>query len=206
MKVTEKNVFEEIKKIEMPDDMKQRIIKRCEIETGEQNMSKKNVMKFTGRPMATAAALVLCLCLTGVTVLAATGKLEGFFKDVKRWNGVVIGTIYEQATDEIKINIIEVTDELTVEISMVDLNAVPYSTFELFGVAEYKIVDMDGKKILEVDEAVMAEISSGKAVIHIPAKEVPEGEYRLIISEMMGSAKADQPLVLKGKWESSFEK
>lgn len=47
--------------------------------------------------------LVLCLCLTGVTALAATGKLQGFFSDITGWNGAVVGTSYEQATKELEV-------------------------------------------------------------------------------------------------------
>lgn len=204
--MNEKNMLEKLKKIEMPEDMKNRMIRKCDIEMEEQRVSKRKVNKFVRRPMVAVASLVLCLCLTGVTVLAATGKLQGFFKDVKRLDGAVIGSTYEQATDEIEVAITEVTEELTVEIIMKNPNVVPYSTFEMFGVAKYKIVDMNGKKIAEADEANMAEIIAGKVVIRIPAKDVSEGVYKLIITEMTGSAKADQPLVLSGTWEIEFVK
>ena len=32
-----------------------------------------------------------------------------------------------------------------------------------------------------------------------------EGKYELIVSEMVGSSKADQPLVISGTWEVEFE-
>ena len=141
-----------------------------------------------------------------MSALAATGKLQGIFKDIKRWDGAVIGTSYEQATDEIEVKVTDVTDELILEISMINPNAAPYSSFELFGLESYKLVDMDGKKIFEADEANMAAVSEGKVVLAIPLNGVSEGAYKLIINEMKGSGKADQPLVLSGIWEIEFIK
>ena len=204
--MTEKNCLENLKEIEMPDDMKNRIVSKCKVELEEQKMSKRKINKFARRPMVAAASLVLCLCLAGATVLASTGKLQGFFKDVKRWDGAVVGTTYKQATDEIAVKITEVKEELTLEISMLDSNVAPYSEFELFGVKKYKIIDMDGKNIAEADDENMAELISGKAVVQIPVNNIAEGAYKLIISEMVGSAKADQPLVLSGIWEIEFIK
>ena len=204
--MTEKNCLENLKEIEMPDDMKNRIVSKCKVELEEQKMSKRKINKFARRPMVAAASLVLCLCLAGATVLASTGKLQGFFKDVKRWDGAVVGTTYEQATDEIAVKITEVKEKLTLEISMLDSNVAPYSVFELFGVKNYKIIDMDGKNIAEADDENMAELISGKVVVQIPVNNIAEGAYKLIISEMVGSAKADQPLVLSGIWEIEFTK
>lgn len=204
--MTEKKSLENLKEIEMPDDMKNRIVSKCKVELEEQKMSKRKINKFARRPMVAAASLMLCLGLAGATVLASTGKLQGFFKDVKRWDGVVVGTTYEQATDEIAVKITEVKEELTLEISMLDSNVAPYSVFELFGVKNYKIIDMDGKNIAEADDENMAELISGKAVVQIPVNNIAEGAYKLIISEMVGSAKADQPLVLSGIWEIEFTK
>ena len=104
------------------------------------------------------------------------------------------------------MEIIEATDALVVELSMVDPKSVPYSTFELFGIESYKIVDLNGKTVTESKEAVMTEITEGKVVIYIPLTGVIEGEYRLVVNEMTGSSKADQPLVLSGNWEAAFVK
>ncbi len=63
----------------------------------------------------------VCISLTGVTTLAATGTLQGFFKDIMGWNGAVVGTIYEQASDEIELSVIGVTDQLMVEKRLLEL-------------------------------------------------------------------------------------
>ena len=202
----EKDMAKKVKKIEMPETMRNRIIENCNVEMEEKRVSKNKVYRFSKKSMAAVGALAICVCVTSVTALAATGKLQGFFKDVLRWDGAVIGTTYEQATEEVELEIIEAADDLVVELFMVNPKNVPYSTFEMFGVERYKIVDMSGKTVAESKEAVMEEIIEGKVVIHIPLTDVTEGKYKLVVSEMTGSSKADQPLVLSGNWEAAFVK
>lgn len=40
----------------------------------------------------------------------------------------------------------------------------------------------------------------------ISLEEVPAGEYKLIVTELVGGFKADQPLVVSGTWECEFTK
>ena len=190
-----------IKEIEMPKDMQQRIIEKCYIET-----EKKSMNKMFKKPMVAVASFALCVCLMGVTALAATGKLEGYFRDIKRWDGAVIGTAYEQATDEVEVNIIEVSDKLVVEITMVKPKEAPYSFFEMFGIKKYKIVDTNGNVIVENENLEMSAIANNKVLVNVPLDGVANGEYTLIVSELVGSSKAEQPLGLSGTWECSFRR
>ena len=196
-----KKFANKIKEIEMPKDMQQRIIEKCYIET-----EKKSMNKMFKKPMVAVASFALCVCLMGVTALAATGKLEGYFRDIKRWDGAVIGTAYEQATDEVEVNIIEVSDKLVVEITMVKPKEAPYSFFEMFGIKKYKIVDTNGNVIVENENLEMSAIANNKVLVNVPLDGVANGEYRLIVSELVGSSKAEQPLGLTGTWECSFRR
>ena len=196
-----KKFVNKIKEIEMPKDMQQRIIEKCYIET-----EKKSMNKMFKKPMVAVASFALCVCLMGVTALAATGKLEGYFRDIKRWDGAVIGTAYEQATDEVEMNIIEVSDKLVVEITMVNFKEAPYSFFEMFGIKNYKIVDANGKVIVENENLEMSAIANNKVLVNVPLDDVGNGEYTLIVSELVGGSKADQPLGLDGTWECSFRR
>lgn len=196
-----KKFVNKIKEIEMPKDMQQRIIEKCYIET-----EKKRMNKMFKKPMVAVASFALCVCLMGVTALAATGKLEGYFRDIKRWDGAVIGTAYEQATDEVEVNIIEVSDKLVVEITMVKPKEAPYSFFEMFGIKKYKIVDTNGNVIVENENLEMSAIANNKVLVNVPLDDVGNGEYTLIVSELVGSSKADQPLGLNGTWECSFRR
>ena len=190
-----------INEIQMPKDMQQRIIEKCYIET-----EKKSMNKMFKKPMVAVASFALCVCLMGVTALAATGKLEGYFRDIKRWDGAVIGTAYEQATDEVEMNIIEVSDKLVVEITMVNFKEAPYSFFEMFGIKNYKIVDANGKVTVENENLEMSAIANNKVLVNVPLDDVGNGEYTLIVSELVGGSKADQPLGLDGTWECSFRR
>ena len=194
-----KKFVNKIREIEMPKEMQQRIIENCYVET-----EKKSMNKMFKKPLVAAASFAICVCLTGVTALAATGKLEGFFRDIKRWDGAVIGTAYEQATDEVEVKIMEATDKLVVELTMIHSNEAPYSFFETFGIQEYKIMDANGNVVMENETLEMAVITEDKAYVNIPLEHINAGEYNLMVSALVGSAKAEQPLVLSGSWECRF--
>lgn len=200
-----KEFAEKIKQIEMPAEMQERIVKHCYERMEEESMKKNRKNRFQ-KPMVAVASLALCLCVTGVSALAATGKLEGFFKDITRWDGAVIGTTYEQASDEVEIAIAEVNDSLEVNITFVEAQKVPYSTFESLGIHNYQILDENGKVVVKGAETTSAVINNGQVELAISLEEVPAGEYKLVVTEMVGSAKADQPLVMSGNWECGFTK
>ena len=54
-----------------------------------------NLIKNFKRPVIAIASLVLIVCLSGMAVWATAGKQQGFFKDITRWDGAVIGLVYE---------------------------------------------------------------------------------------------------------------
>lgn len=202
----EREMAEKIKGIEMSEEIKKRIIRNCAMKTEEKDMSKNVSRKYFKKPMAVVASLVLCLCVTGVTTLAATGKLNGFFKNITRPGGAVVGTIYEQATDEVELSVHNWGDELIVELKLLKQKEVPYSTFEKIGIRAYQIVDSDDKVILKGEATEASAIMDGKAEVTISVASLLSGEYRLIVSELEGSKKADQPLALTGVWECEFDK
>lgn len=200
-----KKFAEEVKKIEMSAEMQERIIKNC-YEKMEEEAMKKNKKNIFQKPMVAVAALVLCLCVTGVSALAATGKLEGFFKDITRWDGAVTGTTYEQATDEVEIAIAEVNDSLEVNITFVDAQKAPYSFFDTLGIHNYQILDKKGKAVVKGTETTAAAINNDQVQVSLSLEAVPAGEYKLVVTELIGGAKAEQPLVVKGNWECGFTK
>lgn len=199
-----KKLSEMIHEIEMPKDMQERIIRTCYDKMEEKGLGKNKRYIFWSRPMVAVATLVLCLCLTSITALATTGKLQGFFKDIVGWNGAVTGTSYEQATDKINLSVVKVSDKLTVMVEMVDPTAVPYITFDTFGIERYEIVNMNGEIVYEGKATEPVEIAGGKARIIVPLDDLAAGNYILKVREFVGSAKADQPLVLSGNWECEF--
>ncbi len=165
---------------------------------------KQKMRKLFRRPAVAVAALAICVCITGVTALATTDKVKGFFKDIIRWDGAVVGTEYEQATDELNLTITSVPEEINVEVKMVNPDVAPYGFFELFGIASYKIMDSNGNVVVEASATEMVEITDGVINLKLPCNDLPAGEYELVVNKMVGSAKADQPLELSGVWKCGF--
>lgn len=209
---------EKVKEIEMPNDMRKRIIQKCnqeiELKNYEKNIkSKKGVTgmkvrrenKFLKKQLPMTAALVLGICITGVTALAATGKLEGFFKDIKNWNGAIVGTSYEQATEEIAVSIEEAGEELSVLVTIINLENPPYSESELFGIGSYRIEDMSGNAIIKESSNEERVMFDNQMSFKIPLVQISSGKYKLVIEQFISEKKADQPLVISGLWECEFE-
>ena len=203
--------FENLKsaaqEITMPEEMKRRIAHNCkQIETTmeEHNMNNRKNTSFFRKPAAVFAALAVCLSLS-LTALAATGVLQGFFRDITNYSGAIVGTCYEQATDEIKMDVTVNGDELTVMVSFANPQMAPYVYAEQLGIAQYRIVDVNGKEVKE-GSAGSAEVVNGQASVNIELDGISNGSYKLIVTAFVSEKKADQPLNINGNWECEFTK
>ena len=199
-----KEIKEKVKEIEMPDEMRSRINRNFYLKMEGETMRKDKRTIFFRKPMVAVASLALCICLTGISAMAATVKLQGFFKDITRWDGAVVGTSYEQASNEVEVKAMGTDSGLEIEASFLAPDKAPYFTFEQMGIHTARIVDMNGKVIEKDISSEPAEVQDGKVIIQISIENVPSGNYKLQISELVGSSKADQPLVLHGDWEYEF--
>ena len=168
--------------------------------------AKEICKKKSGRhfPAAAAAALAVCLCITGITVLAEAEILKGFFKDIRRWDGAVIGSTYEQATEEVNVQAVTAGDTLSVELQIENPVEIPYRTFAEFGIQSYEITDAQGETFLAEETANTVPLSDSSVIIELPLGTLPAGSYTLHIYELVGSSKADQPLILHGNWKCKF--
>lgn len=204
------SLVKEVKKIEMPDDMRERILEKCYKESSEIKVNKGAEMrsknKFFKQPLTVAATLVLCVCVTGVTALAATEKLQGFFKDITKWNGAITGTTYEQATDEIIVSIGEVTEEISILVTIENSEKPPYRESELFGIGSYRIEDMSGNIIVSESSFQKRTMFERKMSLKVPLNQISSGKYKLVIEQFVSEKKADQPLRINGIWEADFVK
>lgn len=178
-----------------------------EKETTERMVQNKTRMARAGkwtRIATVAAAVALCLGLGGVTVMAGSGKLEGFFADVTRWDGAVVGTTYEQATEEIEISVAVNGNSLIVDVVFLKAGEAPYAFLDSVGVHAYSIVNAEGKTLVEGTSNEKAGITDGIVSCELPLDELESGNYKLIITEFVGSAKAEQDLPIKGYWVCEF--
>lgn len=202
--------FENLKsaaqEITMPEEMKRRIAHNCkQIETTmeEHNMNNRKNTSFFRKPAAVFAALAVCLSLS-VTALAATGVLQGFFRDITNHSGAIVGTSYEQATDEIDMDVTVDGDELTVLATFVDPNKFPYRESQLLGIADYRIMDAEGNVVQEGATDKFTPVANGQASIVLELNELATGSYKLIVTAFVSEKKADQPLNISGTWECEF--
>ena len=204
--------FENLKsaaqEITMPEEMKRRIAHNCKkqiLNTMEEHtMNNRKNYSFFRKPAAVFAVLAVCLSLS-VTALAATGVLQGFFRDITNYSGAIIGTSYEQASDEINMDVTVNGDEMTVRATFADPQMAPYVYAERLGIAQYRIVDGNGK-IVKEGSVESTEVINGQAAVSINLNDVDDGSYRLIVTAFVSEKKADQPLNINGNWECEFSK
>lgn len=193
--------------MQAPFDLKEEI-KNME----ERTMSKP---KFTiKRTMAIAAVLALCLVTVCMTPLA--NSIRGFFSDITRFDGAITGTEYENATNDIKVDVLELTSEngnviIPLELSFKNLTKAPFPYIQEVAVSEYKIVDSNNKEIiktkLSAEDGDKGTVSDGKVLVNLSLNDtkLKSGEeYTIVIKKMYGLAKADAPLHITGTWKCNF--
>ena len=146
---------------------------------------------------------MLCLTVGGVTAFAASG--EGFFKDITDWRGAVTGTTYEQATEEIDVNVKEEGAVFRVEVSFKDAEKAPFSELEMLAVGKYQVIDANGKIVAKGDAGEAVPVQDGQMLLTIDRTNLPEGQYTLQLQSFIGSKKAEQPLSINGNWEFSVQ-
>ena len=195
---------EKVEQIQMPKEMQQRILNNCYEKMEEDFMDSKTNFKKFRKPIVAAAALGLCLCLAGGTAALAGGKQE-FFKEIKR--GADRGRynlVYEQATEEVYLEVSADANGVLVEVTFVDADTLPYMDLEAIGLKQYQILAKDGTVVLEGTNTDVAEIVQGKANILLANEQLPNGTYTLVVTQLVAEKKADWPLVITGEWESTF--
>lgn len=203
--------FENLKsaaqEITMPEEMKHRIAHNCKkqiLSTMEEHaMNNRKKTTFFRKPATVFAALAVCLSLS-VTAMASNGVLKGYFRDITNFTGAIVGTSYEQATDEISMDITVNGNELTVQAAFVDANKFPYREVKQLGIAEYKIVNVDGKVVKKGATNQSAPVLNGQVAIVIDLNDIEVGSYKLVVNAFAAEKKAEQPLMLNGYWEADF--
>ncbi len=198
-----KEMARAVRAIGMPDGMEERVLRACYREIEEKNM-KHNISGFR-RPAVVFAAFIMCFLCLGVTGMAASEKLQGYFRDIKDFRGAVTGETYEQADDEITVTSAAEGNGLKVHIVFEKPDAFPYSLLEELAASSYTVRDSAGKEVLSGVKTELFPVENGGADI-IVAADLPEGKYTLVITELEGYKKAEQPLAIRGEWTCVFEK
>ncbi|MDO5479606.1 MAG: hypothetical protein Q4G23_10640 [Clostridia bacterium] len=164
-----------------------------------------------------AIVAVLALCIITVTMSPLANSLKGFFSDIVRFDGAVTGTKYENATNEIKVGISEVTSEengntvVRLDLTFENPTEAPFPYIQEVAVSEYKILDGNNREImkekLSSEEGDKGAVSAGKVSVNLSlndAKLKSGEEYTIVIEKMYGHSKADAPLQITGRWGCKF--
>ncbi len=189
--------------VKMPPQMGERIIKNCKAAERMKRETRKTggvSRVFLKRPILATAAVFILAVLTAVGAAAAAG----YFRDVVRGDGAVVGTAYEQATDEIQVRAAVSGEDLLVTVTQLCPDRPPYSECEQFAIGDYQIEDMSQTVIREHGQTEACPVSGGQAQLKISLAGMDRGSYKLIIRQFVGSKKADQPLKISGTWACEF--
>ena len=172
------------------------------------NMSKPRNITWLKR-VSTVAAVVT----VGAITVVSAGAIKGMFKDVKRWDGAVIGTEYVNATNDIEMSINATKDEyISLDINFENQNEAPFAFIQEVAITDYKILDNNDKEVLEVNSTVengiKGNVENGRILLELPTNDKLNSNqnYKLVVNTIYGLAKADQPLKITGTWECEFSR
>ena len=195
--------------MQAPFDLNEEI-KNMEVHT----MSKPKItMKRT-----LAIAAVLALCIITVTMTPLANSIKGFFSDIVRFDGAITGTKYENATNDIKIDVSELTTDngniiIPLDLTFENPTEAPFPYIQEVAVSEYKILDSNNKEVIKtkvsVEDGDKGTVNDGKVLVNLSmndAKLKSGEEYTIVIEKMYGLSKADAPLHITGRWECKFVK
>ena len=166
------------------------------------------------RTMAIAAVLALCLVIVCITPLA--NSIKGFFSDIIRFDGAITGTQYENATNDIKVDVLEINSEngnviIPVELTFENPTEAPFPYIQEVAISEYKILDSNNKEIiktkLSAEDGEKGSVTDGKVLVNLSMDDTifdSGEEYTIVIDKMYGLSKADAPLHITGTWKCNF--
>lgn len=163
------------------------------------------------RKVGLFAVIVFMMLLSACQDTNAVRKPEsadGYFEDVTAWNGSVVGTTYENATNEILFTLeameaVEATVSITAK--FVDLQKFPYRELEELSIPKYTILDQSGAAVAEGSAQYrFVDREQGETVFEVSLAGLEKGDYRIKIEGLEGRKKADLPIPISGTWECSF--
>ena len=165
-----------------------------------------------------ALASVLALLIITVTMTPLANSFKGFFTDITRFDGAITGTKYENASNEIKVNVIKqindnANDVIPLQLVFENPNEAPFLYIQEIAVSDYMIIDNKTGEVLKLEcypeYSGKATIKEGRASLDLSINNIKlesGKEYTLVIKKMYGLSKADAPLYIDGSWECSFKR
>lgn len=184
-------------------------------------MERKNIDKPINRTWikkTITVTAILMLCVVTITVSPAANYIKGYFKDIFRFDGAIIGTEYIASENDLKIDVLELYSEndnviIPLNITFENKNEAPFIYIQELMAAEYKILDSSNKKIEKIknnySSDITGNVTDGNVSINLLAdgKNLkPNEKYTVYIELLYGISKGDAPLEIKGDWSFSFYK
>lgn len=168
------------------------------------NEYSKSVKKGKKIPKWTVAIIIpaVIACVSAGTYIAVDG---GFFRDKTTITGTVIGQTYENATDEIEVTSDYSDGILHITLNLLKPDSIPYSILEEMKPYDFSLTNLSDNSVAEDIQFDYAVINENTVDIAVDLNAIENTEYRLKINSLIASKKADQPLEIKGNWETVFE-
>ncbi len=155
--------------------------------------------------LAVIVFMMLFSACQGTNAALKPDSTDGHFEDVTAWNGSVIGTTYENATDEILFTLEAEEATVSMTVKFVDLQKLPYSIIEDLSIPKYTILDQSGTVVAEGSADYRAvDREQGETVFEISLAGLEQGDYRIKMEALEGKKKAEQPILISGTWECGF--
>ena len=199
------HIRHELTQIPIPNDLHSRCVTGMDkAETGRKGQI--IMLKSHKKIVAAVAALVLTVGILGGGAVFAD-SIRGFFSDVIRFDGAVVGTEYHNATEEIAVTAEAVGDTVIANARFLYPADAPYAFIAELSLRNVTLTDSSGAKLLTVAETEITPINNGSVSITIPMGTVTlstDAEYTLTFDTAVGHAKAEQPLPMSGNWSCSF--
>lgn len=150
---------------------------------------------------AVAVIVPAVIALTGAGIYTSVGG--GFFRDKTNIQGAVTGQTYENATDEIEVKSEYSGGTLHITLNLLKYDSVPYSVLDEIEPYSFSLICLSDNSEEEIQFSP-AKINGNTAEITVDFSAEPDTEYKLSVGSFLGTKKADQPLEIKGHWETFF--
>ena len=199
------HIRQELTQIPIPHNLHSQCCKGMDKADAEQK-GHITMLKSHKKAVAAVAALVLTVGILGGGAVFAD-SIRGFFSDVTRFDGAVVGTEYHNATEEIAVTASADDHSIIVNAQFLYPKDAPYAFISEISLEKITLTDGSGSILMQFEESSATSISNGEAQVSIPLDgrtlDANE-EYILYFDTVVGHAKAEQPLPMSGNWRCSF--
>lgn len=202
------HIRNELNEIPIPPSLHSRAELGIE-EAKKERKGQNSIMKFHKKMIAAAAAVVLAVGVFAGSNTALAKDIRGYFSDVFRFDGAVVGTEYNDATQEILFSELSCrtdgeAESFGLRVTFKNSTEAPFRFIEELSMHDVTITDGDGREVCTIADTEPVPVVDGSVYIILPADLSSHETYTLRCTTLRGHAKAEAPLDIHGTWECSF--